>query len=169
MGMELYLLRHAIAKPRSSRYEDDSKRPLTKEGRQKMAKNAEGMKNLGIAFNAVISSPYVRARETAEIAVEVLKIKKPIQFCPNLVPDVPFDLLVDELKTKFSKAGQVILVGHEPHMSHFISFLLTSGQQISIDLKKGGLCCLTLPKITGPGGATLNWLLTPSQLQLMAR
>lgn len=166
--MELYFLRHAIAGERSAKYKDDSKRPLTTEGRRKMAKNALGIKALDIPFDALLSSPYTRAKQTAEIARKVLKIKKSPHLTKNLVPEAAFEELILELRKKFPKSKHVLLVGHEPHMSHCISFLLTPGQQISVEMKKGGLCCLGLAKITGPGGAKLNWLLTPLQLRLMA-
>jgi phosphohistidine phosphatase len=166
--MELYLLRHAVAVERGSPdYPDDSQRPLTKEGRVAMKHYAKALQTLDLQLDYICSSPYKRARETAEIAADVLKPKHKIIFTKNLVPPGSFEDLIAELKKNFKKSHRLMLVGHEPHLSHFASFLLTSGQQISLILKKGGICSLTLPKISGPGGATLNWLLNPQQLRLI--
>ncbi len=165
--MELYFLRHAIAVPRGSGA-DDSQRPLTADGRIKMLEIAQGMKSLELSFETLLSSPYVRARQTAEIVAKVFNIKKTkIIYTRTLVPGDPsFADLVQTINARARKSSKLLLVGHEPHLSQFISFLLASRQQIAIELKKGGLCFLTAPRISGSGGgATLHWLLTPSQLR----
>ncbi len=168
--MELYFLRHAIAVERGTPgYEDDSRRPLTDEGRAKMQNNARGMKALDISFDAVLSSPYVRAEQTAAIVASVFKIRtSDIRITEQLTPFAAFEDLLKELTTHFPKARRILLVGHEPHLSGMVSFLLVGGQSIPIEFKKGGLCSLRAEKLSGPGSATFNWMLTPAQLRLLA-
>jgi phosphohistidine phosphatase len=163
--LKLYLLRHAIAVERgTSGYEDDSKRPLTKEGKTKMRANAQGMKSLSLTFDLILSSPYLRAKETADIVIETLKIKDNTILTKNLIPDAPFEKLIREINGYSKKSKNILLVGHEPHLSALISHLLTGKQNLTIDFKKGGLCLLTFNDICSASTASLEWLLGPSQL-----
>ncbi len=166
--MNLYFLRHAIAVERGTPgYADDSKRPLTPDGRLKMKQNAKGMKAFGLTFDLVLSSPYVRALETARIVTQTFKIKDTaIIVTPNLVPEADFKGLIEEIKKYPKKNSNILLVGHEPHLSSLISLLLTGAEQTAIDFKKGGLCQLTVTGLRAAKCATLNWLLTPAQCAL---
>ena len=77
--MNLYIIRHAIAVDEGTpEYEDDSQRPLTDKGKKKMRQIAKGLRALGVEFDLILSSPYVRAKETAEILADVFKIKKDV-------------------------------------------------------------------------------------------
>jgi phosphohistidine phosphatase len=165
--LKLYLLRHAIAVDReTSKYTDDSKRPLTTEGKTKMKANAQGIKSLGISFDLILSSPYIRAKETAHIILDVLKIdKSSLVLTKELIPDAAFERLVREINAYAKKHSNIVLVGHEPHLSGLISFLLTGSKEpININFKKGGLALLTVENLYSAGGATLEWILAPSQL-----
>ena len=72
--MKLSLLRHGIAvEPGTPGYEDDSARPLTAKGERRMRRIAEGMATLGLSYDLLLSSPYLRARQTAEFVAQVLK------------------------------------------------------------------------------------------------
>ena len=168
--MELYFLRHAIAVQReNSQYPDDSQRPLTTHGRQKMHDIACGMCTLGLSFDALLCSPYVRARQTAEIVTKVFKLKNTkISFTNNLVPDASLEKLCQEIHTDFPKSQNILFVGHEPHLIQLMAYLLKSKSPLSINLKKGGLGHITQETPLGEGNAVLNWILTPSQLCLIA-
>ena len=165
--MDLYLLRHAIAVERvSANPADDSQRPLTPEGMEKMRQGARGIKALELSFDLVLSSPYLRARETAEIVMKDVGIKNnSLMLTENLTPDASFEGIVREINVHSPKPRSILLVGHEPHLSGLVSFLLTDGQGIAIDFKKGGLCPLSAPKTLAAGSAALRWLLTPAQLR----
>ena len=167
--MKLYFLRHAIAVTRGTRgYADDSKRPLTPVGKNKMQHIARTIETLGLSFDLILSSPYVRALETAEIVADVFKIKKnEIKSTPCLIPGSSFKELTFEINTQSKKYRNILLVGHEPLLSECISLFLTGEQTVSIDFKKGGLCQISLDPPCQAGSATLNWLLTPSQLNLL--
>ncbi len=166
--MELYLLRHAIAVERGTAGYADPKRPLTPEGIQKMKRIARGIKKLKIDFDLILSSPYRRAKETAQILVDELNVKKKLKFSDQLIPEGSFKKLALELKAFFEVYENIVLVGHEPFLSQFMSKLITGKNDFTVELKKGGLAKLTLDKIAfGSGDVIINWLLTPYQLMLI--
>jgi len=163
--MNLYIIRHAIAvDPGTPGYESDSERPLTDKGRKKMRQIAKGLRNLGVEFDLILSSPYVRARETAEIVADVFKMKKKITFTENLIPLGNPELLVGEINEKYS-VNSIALVGHEPHLSTLVGILVAANAKLDITLKKGGVCYLLADDLHHQDHrATLEWLLTPGLL-----
>jgi phosphohistidine phosphatase len=162
--MDLYIVRHAIAVDEGTPgYEDDSQRPLTDKGRKKMRQIAKGLRALGVEFDLILSSPYVRARETAEILADIFRMKKKVAFTDNLVPMAEPDLLIAELNEKDS-VQSLALVGHEPHLSTLIGHLTTENKQLDVTLKKGGVCHLSADDLHQAHRATLEWLLTPGIL-----
>jgi phosphohistidine phosphatase len=162
--MNLYIIRHAIAVDEgSSEYEEDSQRPLTDKGKKKMRQIAKGLRTLGVDFDLILSSPYVRARQTAEILEDVFKIKKDIEFSDNLIPMGDPELLIAEMNEKY-RPNSVALVGHEPHLSALIGLLVSENAGIDMTLKKGGVCRLSTDDLHHARKATLEWLLTPGIL-----
>jgi phosphohistidine phosphatase len=161
--MNLYILRHAKAHPRGPKWRPDSKRPLTKEGAKKMAEVARGMKKLGISFDLILASPYERALRTAQIVVEVYKVRKLFP-TNNLASNADPQAIIAELSDNFSTLKDVVIVGHEPFLSGLISLLLTGDGALKIDFKKGGLCKLSIEELRFGKCAQLDWLLTPRQL-----
>jgi phosphohistidine phosphatase len=169
--LELYFLRHAIAADRDDpRYKDDSLRPLTAQGRKKMYRASQGMKSLGLKFDIILSSPYLRAKQTAEIVNRTCRPKnKKILFTNNLLPPARIKELLLEIHSHFPKSRKILLVGHEPHLTEMISGLLKSDRHLNIDFKKGGLCCLKIQQDFKHPDAVLIWLLTSTQLGLLAK
>jgi phosphohistidine phosphatase len=162
--MNLYIIRHAIAVDEgTSDYESDSERPLTNKGRKKMRQIAKSLRNLGVEFDLILSSPYVRARETAEILADVFKMKKKIVFSDNLIPMGNPELLITEVNEKYS-VDSIALVGHEPHLSTLVGLLVAENAKIDVTLKKGGVCYLSADDLHHEHRATLEWLLTPGIL-----
>jgi len=162
--MNLYIIRHAIAVDEgNSHYESDSQRPLTDKGRKKMRQIAKSLRNLGVEFDVILSSPYVRARETAEILADVFKMKKKIAFSDNLIPMGNPELLITEVNEKYS-VDSIALVGHEPHLSGLVGLLGAENAKIDVTLKKGGVCYLSADDLHHEHRATLEWLLTPGIL-----
>ena len=158
--MDLYIIRHAIA---VDEYEDDSQRPLSDKGKKKMRQIAKGLRTLGVDFDLILSSPYVRAKETAEILAEVLKTKTALAFSENLIPMGDPDLLIAEMNEKYS-ANSVALVGHEPFLTALIGLLVSENANLDMALKKGGVCRLSADDLHHSRKATLEWLLTPGIL-----
>ena len=158
--MNLYLIRHAIA---VEEYEDDSQRPLTDKGKKKMRSIAKGLRALGVEFDLLLSSPYVRAAETAEILADVFKMKKEVQFSENLTPSGDPNLLITEL-SEVSNVDSIAVVGHEPFLSALIGLLVAENANADITLKKGGVCSLSADDLRHTRKATMDWLLTPGIL-----
>lgn len=166
--MDLYLLRHAIAVTRGTQGDQaDSERPLTSKGETRMRRIARGMRALGVSCDLLLSSPYVRARQTAEIVAESLKTPEKVQISQALAPDGDPKTLVEELNKRYRSRQRVMLVGHEPYLSAFISTLLTGDANLALVLKKGGLCQLSVDSLQYGRCATLTALLTPRQLRLL--
>jgi phosphohistidine phosphatase len=166
--MNLFLLRHAKAQPRSPKWRPDSKRPLTPEGESSMFEVARGIKALDVSFDVILTSPYVRALRTAEILAEVYESEKLFETA-RLAPEAGAKEILDEVNENFSAAGEIVLVGHEPFMSRLISTLLTGEDGMAIEFKKAGFCKLTIEKLVFGKCACLNWLLTPRQLARLGK
>jgi len=157
--MNLYIIRHAIAVEEDSSG-DDSQRSLTDKGRKKMRQIAKGLRILGVEFDMILSSPYVRARETAEVLNDVFKNKKQIAFSEHLVPMGDPTALIAEIKEKYS-VNDLAIVGHQPLLTNFISLLAAKGTHVDVELKKGGVRRLSTDDMHF---ATIQWLFTPGVL-----
>jgi len=162
--MEIYILRHGIAVDRGTPgYKKDSDRPLTSEGEEKVHQIAKAMLAMELKFDLILSSPYVRAKQTAEIVAA--EFDEDVTFTDFLVPNGNPLELIRELNDE--KPQRVLLVGHEPDLSGLISVLVTGESDAAIELKKGGLCKLSVDRLAFGQCATLNWLLTPKQLRAL--
>jgi phosphohistidine phosphatase len=166
--MKLFILRHGQAHPPGPQWRPDSKRPLTEEGEENMFEVARGMQALGLTFDAILTSPYVRALRTAEILAEVYKRPKLIE-TRRLFPEAAPKEIIDEIAENFAKAEAIVLVGHEPLLSGLISTLLSGGDGLGIRLKKAGLCKLSADKVFLGQCASLHWLMTPRQLARLGK
>lgn len=122
---------------------------------------------MGLSFDWIASSPYLRAEQTAEIVAEEFKAGAKLELVKELGADESPRAIIDKLRKRRPQPGSVILVGHEPYLSSLISLLLSGKPGLQIDLKKGGLCKLTVPSWKTPSPATLEWLLAPKEMLLM--
>ncbi|HUK82909.1 MAG TPA: phosphohistidine phosphatase SixA [Verrucomicrobiae bacterium] len=163
--MNLYVLRHAAAVPRGTRsYRRDSDRPLTKDGVNTMRRAARGMYRLKLDFDLILSSPYVRARQTAEITADVFAAKKQLKLSGHLASDGDPRKLVAELNRDYPTLGSILIVGHEPYLSELICVLIGCRSGTALALKKGGLGKLSTDSLRFGPCAKLDWLVTPRQL-----
>lgn len=165
--MNLYIIRHAIAvEPGAPGYEDDSLRPLTSKGSEKMSNIARGLKSLGLRFDLVLSSPYARALETAQVLLKVMKIaKEQLVISEHLAPMGFPEQVIGEINEKYSSIDNIAVVGHEPNLSALISLLVAGGDAaLSINMRKGGACCLGVENLLHDRRATLEWLMMPRHL-----
>lgn len=161
----LFLLRHGIAVERDPTERGrDSQRPLTAEGEQKVRAIAKELRRRKIEFDVILSSPFVRALRTAEIVAEVFDAGGHLEVCDALAVGGDPASLVRRLQRRHAKAAAVLLVGHEPYLSELASVLLTGDRQMSLTLKKGGVCKLSATRFRFGRCATLEWLLTPRML-----
>jgi len=130
-----------------------------------MRQIAKGMKKLKLSFHVLLSSPFVRAKRTAEIVADVLGTK--IKLTDALVPTANPKRLFQAAPKLFRSGSKVIVVGHEPFLGQLASLCLSGKSALNFRLKKGGLCKLSANSAT-LGTFTLEWLLTPAQLVRLA-
>jgi len=163
--MNLYILRHGIAAERGPEYPDDNLRPLTSKGVRRMEREAAGMNAIGVEADIIISSPLVRAVQTAEIVRKGLRTRSGMIISDALVPEAHPAWIIQELAKSHSTLSSVMVVGHEPHMSSLVSYVLTGKVSWLITLKKGALCNMDI-SVSGRG--QLLWSLAPKQLRALA-
>jgi phosphohistidine phosphatase len=167
-NMELYLLRHGLAVERGAPgFKDDSTRPLTPKGRRQLRKITAAIKKMDLRCDQILSSPLVRAKQTAEIVAAGLKLKKQLKFSNALAPAGSPAVLFRQLARLKPSPKRLLLVGHEPGLSRLVSRLITGGLELQLDFKKGGLCKLEVETLRDSKCAKLVWLLTPKQLKMM--
>jgi phosphohistidine phosphatase len=164
--MDLLVVRHAIAEDRevfAKSGKDDTERPTTPAGRQKFKRGARGLRQLVASIDLLATSPLVRAVETGDMLQKAYGIDRATRL-RELVPDADPSSLVRWLRRQ-KRQGLVAVVGHEPHLSGLVEYLLTGRRTGFLDLKKGGACLLALDDGPTPGHPELRWLLTAAQLR----
>jgi phosphohistidine phosphatase len=166
--MNLFILRHGMAVERGDpAFPDDAQRPLTAKGRRQLRKITAAMRALEVQFDVVLSSPLIRARQTAEIVAAELKLKKRPACTEALKPGGDARKLVNQIAALRPSPKAILLVGHEPDLGELISLFVTGHPGAGLVLKKGGLAKLETKKLRTGYCATLAWLLTPKQMKLM--
>lgn len=169
--MKLYIVRHGVAGERDARrWPDDDDRPLTPDGAQKFHEAARGLRLLDPGVTRVITSPVVRARQTAEILLERLKERElRLELDDSLRYDAPLKRAW-ELVRHFKDDENVALVGHEPHLSMLIACLIAADEEgCNVEMKKGAVACLDGQDRSRPGRLVLRWLMTQKQLAKLNR
>lgn len=166
--MDLYLVRHAAAWPHDpQRWPDDSRRPLTSEGIKRFRRAAQGLRRVVQSVDLVLASPFPRAWETAELLSEEAGWPAPVR-CEPLEAGRDAVQTLEGIRPRLT-AEAVALVGHEPNLSEVASTLLTgSATAVSLEIKKGGVACLSVDGNAADHSGTLRWLLTPKVLRRLA-
>ena len=160
--MNLYLFRHGIAVERGlPGYEDDSQRPLTSKGAARIYRIAQAVKQLGVEFDLILSSPYVRAQQTAQIIASYYGIEENLRLSENLVPGTPPSTLIGEIHETYATALSILVVGHEPYLGALSGTLLAGDEKVALAFKKGGLCKFSIDELIYGRCASLDWLITP--------
>ncbi len=149
-------------------FKTDTDRPLTPKGKHQLRQIASAMQNLDLRFNLILSSPFLRARQTAEIVATSLNLKRRLALSDELTPDGDAKALIRQLNELAPPSVNILLVGHEPYLSDLISLLTTGRTDLMMDFKKGGLCKLEIETLSHGRCAALAWLLTPKQMKCMA-
>jgi phosphohistidine phosphatase len=164
--LELYLVRHAIAAERGPKYPDDSLRPLTPAGSEKFAESVPGLIEMDVGIDVCLTSPFVRARETAMILSAGLKPKPPVVEIDALKPGGRAQAIAEAIKTHAKRHRRLALVGHEPDLGELAARLL--GARGLVAFKKGAVCLIETDGATPAGPGTLRWMLTPKALRALA-
>jgi phosphohistidine phosphatase len=157
--MEVYLLRHGIADDDSPTGRD-ADRPLTSQGRRKLHELLAVAAAAGVAPDVIVSSPYVRARQTAEIAREVLGCKEELHFANALVPEADPEEVWMEVRNAYRGSAAILLASHEPLMGRCLGFLL-GHPGMFVDFKKGALARVDVEGIGIQPRGILKWMLVP--------
>jgi phosphohistidine phosphatase len=161
--MDIYFIRHGIAVDPTAT-DDDRDRWLTKQGIKKVRQVASSLRGLDLEFDIIISSPLVRAEQTAEILInqglsEVLGIQ------PDLAPGGNLEQWVQWLKdyqAQHPQAQSMAVVGHEPGLSTWTEMLLFNQVFQRLQLKKAGIIAVHWPVTISPlGNCQLLWLIPP--------
>jgi phosphohistidine phosphatase len=166
--VNLYILRHGIAVERGTPgYKTDAGRPLTPKGKRQLRQIAGAMQNLDLDFDLILSSPFWRARQTAEIVAQSLGLKKHLAFSDELTSNGDPKALIQQLNELKPVPKNILLVGHEPYLSKLMMRLISGAAVAGIELKKGSLGKLEMAALRFGRCATLVWLLTPKQMKGM--
>jgi phosphohistidine phosphatase len=162
--MDLWLLRHAAAEDRAASGRDQD-RELTPEGAKRAKAVARGLAVLEPGIDLVITSPYRRARQTAEAVVEALGLEKSFRESAALEPDRDPEEILAEVEAQEKRDG-ILLVGHQPHLGILLGRLLAGGRGLEIPLKKASIARVNL---AGRGRGQLRALFPAPVLEQIAR
>jgi phosphohistidine phosphatase len=155
--MDLYLIRHAHAVDGDGLRDDD--RPLSAQGRRQALDVGGALAKQKVRFSRIVTSPLVRAVETAELVAVALGFDGGLDVHDSLRPDGSWKHLVRELLEKHDGAQPLALVGHEPTIGHYLSKLL---QQKGLSMSKGAVVRLDWHDAETPAGVV--WTLSPKRL-----
>jgi len=163
--MKLLVIRHGIAMDRdefAESGEPDNLRPLTKEGKRELKDVAKWLGKKVKEIDILATSPLTRARETAEIIGEVFEIEQP-EITNSLDPDSSLEDF-QQWCALYAEKNVVAVVGHEPHLSSLVTWLISGKRDPRIELKKGGVAMIDFEGGAQHDSGTLRWLLTPRQM-----
>lgn len=155
--MELLLVRHGPAEePGDPKWPTDRSRPLSVDGREKTSLAAAGLAAAGLRPDLVVSSPLVRAEQTAKIVAAAFRPAPSIELSGALAPGGDYVALVRQLQAR--RLERVALVGHEPSMSLLLSILVTGGERrLDVDFKKAAMALVEI-EADRPRGIMLAFL-----------
>jgi phosphohistidine phosphatase len=156
--MEIYLLRHGIAED-GQVGQSDSERALTPDGRKKLRTVLRVASSAGVEPSLILSSPYKRALQTAQLAAEILDYKGELLRTKALEPNMAPKSVWDEIRVHKDET-RILLVGHEPLFSRLTAYLLGS-PELQVDFKKGAIAGIEVEKFPAEPHGVLRWLLTP--------
>ena len=159
--MELYLIRHGIAAEREA-YANDEERRLTDKGRKKTGKVAKQLRKRGLHFDLILTSPLVRARETAAI-LQNTGLGAQVEEFTSLAPNGDIHAWVSwlrEWQKNVPEARCLALVGHQPDLGNWAEALVWGNAQEKLILKKAGVIGLNIPATETPIGQSDLFLLT---------
>jgi phosphohistidine phosphatase len=164
--MDLLIVRHAIAFDRDQhRWREDAVRPLSPAGIRRARKAAAGLKKLTARPQRLLTSPLLRAKQTAQILTDVAGWPA-AEEVPELSPGEPVPAVLALLAKDRSKLTAV--VGHQPGLGHLLAAcLLGGGDSLSIEMKKNAVACVSFNGKPRAGHAALKWLATPRMLRAL--
>jgi phosphohistidine phosphatase len=164
---ELYLIRHGLAAERGDHYPDDTKRPLTSRGIQRLRQEGKALVALDVTFDVILTSPLVRTRQTAEALAASFKEAPPIVNAAGLSPTGTQNSIMEELSKQSHRRKKIALVGHEPSIGELAARLL--GLRKALEFKKGAIARIDVTSLPMAGPGQLRWFLTPRILRRIGK
>lgn len=161
--IELLLVRHAIAADRGPEFPDDRLRPLTPAGTARWRKAVAGLRALQVEVDLVLTSPLVRARETADLLAAGLEGKPAVEETAALAPGAEAAAITQVIARIGRRHRRLALVGHEPDLGELAARLLRA--RGALEFKKGAVCRIDVDVATPGGPGTLRWFLPPRVLR----
>ena len=155
--LRLHLLRHADAGDSVAWSGPDATRPLTSKGRGQAERLGRFLAASGVAIDALVTSPKVRAGETADLIAVALGLT--VRVDDRLGDPLSFEALTAVLADAGSPIAP-ILVGHDPDLSELASSLTGA----AMAMKKGAIVAIDVQGALGPGAGSLRWLVPPAIL-----
>ncbi|MEQ1947837.1 MAG: phosphohistidine phosphatase SixA [Bryobacteraceae bacterium] len=155
--MEIYFLRHGIAEDRAATGRDVDRR-LTDEGRQKLRRVLERAQQAGVSPSLILTSPFKRAMETAEIAGRELGYEGKLVRTFALVPTASPEEVWEEVRLHRDEAA-ILLAGHEPLFSATVAYFLGSTRDV-VQFRRGALVRIDVQAFGGAPAGLLQWMLT---------
>jgi phosphohistidine phosphatase len=160
--MEIYLMQHGHSLPK----DQDPEEGLSADGEAAVRLTARAFKVFHVEFDAILSSPKKRSKQTAALVAEET--------------DFPTEKIIETEKVKamtpaeetvrvlaeLSGAKRVLVAGHLPSVAEIASYLLTEGSKVTIEFEMGGCCCIAVDKLPTHTGR-LHWFIKPSQLEVL--
>jgi phosphohistidine phosphatase len=167
--MRMILFRHGPAGRRdAARWPDDADRPVTKRGLERTARAAAGLRHLLGRESLVLTSPLVRARQSADLVGEIAALDAPVEVLQTLAPGSAYRETLRRL-AGLDSAASVVLVGHEPHLGRLAGLLLFGAPATNLALKKAGACVIDFVGPVGAGTGRLHAFLSPRLLRRLGR
>jgi phosphohistidine phosphatase len=168
--VRLLIVRHGPSESRDPvRWPSDDHRPLSREGRRETREAAAGIASLEREVRAVVTSPAIRARATAEIVRDRLGIRSKLTSWGELAPGTPAVRALDRLAGEAGARLTLVLVGHEPQLGELVGLALT-GEAVSVTrLGRAGVAAVAFPKAVRPGAGVLEWRLDRKALARLGR
>jgi phosphohistidine phosphatase len=164
--IELHLVRHAIAADRGPDYPDDRLRPLTPQGAARWRKSVAGLRAFGVTIDLVLTSPFARARETADLLAAGLAGRPAVDEVAALAPGGDTAAIIQAIARAGRRQRRLALVGHEPDLGELAARLLRA--RGAVEFKKGAVCRIDVDVATPGGPGVLRWFLTPRLLRKLS-
>lgn len=164
--ISLYIIRHGLAEARGEAYPDDSLRPLTADGIRRLKEIGQGLRALDVQFDAIVTSPFVRTRQTAEVLARAVAGRPPITNEPALAAGASPQAVLAVL-AKHAGRRRIALVGHAPDVGELAARLI--GARSGLEFKKGAVCCIAVDALPPARAGALQWFLPPRMLRQLAR
>lgn len=160
--MRLYLVRHGDAiHDASAGYRSDAERWLTDRGREEVGWTAQLLERLGVRPDLILSSPLVRARQTAEIIAGAFDPQPPLEFSDHLVHGGSFAGILHDLQ-QHGSLNDVVLTGHMPSIGELVGWLCWNDRASAVQMRTAAVARVDLPDDRiAPGWGDLRWLFPP--------